>query len=64
MFYYILNRMSERIDPNKLIESLELKIKLLEESILTLKIQYEENAKLISEFVPKVGKKRQRWQVI
>ena len=56
--------MSERIVPNKLIESLELKIKLLEESILALKIQYEENAKLISEFVPKVGKKRQRWQVI
>ena len=56
--------MSERIDPNKLIESLELKIKLLEESILTLKIKYEENAKLINEFAPKVGKKRQRWQVI
>jgi len=56
--------MPERIDPNKIIESLELKIKLLEESILALKIQYEENAKLISEFVPKVGKKRQRWQVI
>ena len=56
--------MSERIDPNKLIELLELKIKLLEESILTLKIQYEENAKLINEFAPKVGKKRQGWQVI
>jgi hypothetical protein len=56
--------MPERIDPNKHIASLELKIKLLEESILILKKQYEENAKLISEFVPKVGKKRQRSQVI
>ena len=57
--------MSERINSNEKIASLELQIKLMEESLLALKIKHDQNIKLINDLiVPKVGTKRQRWQVI
>lgn len=46
------------------ITSLELQIKLMEESINTLKTQHDENIIRINELASKVGKKRHRWQVI
>ena len=57
--------MSERINSNEKIASLELQIKLMEESLLALKIKHDQNIKLINDLIaPKVGTKRQRWQVI
>ena len=57
--------MSERIDSNEKITSLELQIKLMEESLLALKIKHDRNIKLINDLIaPKVGTKRLRWQVI
>ena len=57
--------MSERIDSNEKIALLELQIKLMEESLLALKIKHDQNIKLINDLIaPKVGTKRQRWQVI
>ena len=49
---------------NERITSLEIQIKLMEESLKSLKIQHEENITLINELRPKVGKKRKWWQVI
>ncbi len=49
---------------DKRITSLELQIKLMEESLQQLRVQQEANIKTIEELRPKVGKKRKWWQVI
>ncbi len=46
------------------ITSIEENIKQIEKSLEALRIQYEENNKVLEELRPKVGKKRKWWQVI
>ena len=48
----------------KRITSIEENIKQIEQALEGLKLQYEQNNKLLEELRPKVGKKRKWWQVI
>ena len=45
------------------IKNIEENIKQIEKSLEALRIQYEENNKVLEELRPKVGKKRKWWQI-
>ena len=43
--------------------NIENKIKMTEEALNVLQIQYEENCKKINDLEPKIGQKRKWWQM-